>query len=83
MAIKGTNALSVTFFLDACTPSIVDHAQQFVDFGCSTEVYLFAVSQWAKKTIHKFLEKVSSRGPARLLEMDILILQNHFLTYFA
>ena len=79
-----TGVTLVARFLSACFPSMGHHLKLFVDFGCTSEAYLFAVSTWPADRISHFLRQVSGHGGDgnQLTEMDMLILQGHFVSYF-
>jgi hypothetical protein len=79
-----TGVTQVAGFLNACFPPMAHFLRHFIDFGCTSEVYLVAVSTWPADRISYFLSQVSGcQGHERKFsEMDILILQNHFMSYF-
>jgi len=83
-AFQLTGATQVARFLNACFPPMAHFLQRFIDYGCSSEEYLAAVSTWPPEKISYFLSQVSARaGDARELSpMEMLILQNHFISYF-
>jgi hypothetical protein len=83
-AIQSPGATLVARFLNACFPSMVHYLQHFIDFGCTNEEYLVAVSTWPADRISYFLSQVSSHGDnqPKFSDMDILILQDHFISYF-
>jgi hypothetical protein len=60
------------------------YLQHFIDFGCTNEEYLVAVSTWPADRISNFLSQVSSNGDnqPKFSDMDILILQDQFTSYF-
>lgn len=79
-----TGVTQVAGFLNACFPPMAHFLRHFIDFGCTSEAYLVAISAWPADRISCFLSQVSScQGHEReFSEMDILILQNHFVSYF-
>lgn len=81
---KLTGVTRVARFLNACSPSMAHFLQPFIDFGCTSEEYLVAVSTWPTEKISHFLRQVVSRGEdkSNFTQMDMLILQNHFTSYF-
>ncbi|KAF9482873.1 hypothetical protein BDN70DRAFT_874463 [Pholiota conissans] len=92
--IPKANALSNSYvapvhpvyvFLDTCLPSMAHHFQSVIDFGCSTEEFLFSMSAWEPMKIrHDFLDRLPPNrySGERLTEMEKLVLQNHISTYF-
>ena len=74
----------VTPFLNACVPSMAHWLKAFVDFGCTNEECLITVSTWDDHKILHFLRQVSDCGADgnKLSDMDMLVLIDHFLTYF-
>ena len=83
-AFKLTGVTRVARFLNACSPSMAHFLQPFIDFGCTSDEYLVAISTWPTDKISHFLRQVVSRGSDKVQfsQMDILILQNHFISYF-
>ena len=83
-AFQSTDVDLVARFLNACLPSMAHLLEHFVGFGCKSEEYLVAVSTWPADKILFFLSQVSERAGdgRRITEMDKLVLQNHFLSYF-
>jgi len=81
---KLTGVTRVARFLNACSPPMAHFLQPFIDFGCTSEEYLVAVSTWPTEKISYFLRQVVSRGEDKcnFSQMDMLILQNHFTSYF-
>jgi hypothetical protein len=80
-----TGVTRVARFLNACTPPMAHFLQPFINFGCTSEEYLVAVSTWPTERISYFLKQVVSRGDddkRTFSQMDMLILQNHFISYF-
>ncbi|KAF9480012.1 hypothetical protein BDN70DRAFT_656686 [Pholiota conissans] len=72
-------------FLDTCQPPMLQYTQQFMDFGCTSNKYLRAVSLWRKEQRYNLVRKImqSSRATeSEPTEMDIAILVNQFETYF-
>jgi len=70
--------------LNACVPSMAHWLKAFVDFGCTNEECLITVSTWDDHKILHFLRQVSDCGADgnKLSDMDMLVLMDHFLTYF-
>ena len=84
-AFKLTGVTRVARFLNACTPPMAHFLQPFINFGCTSEEYLAAISTWPTERISSFLKQVVSRGDddkRTFSQMDMLILQNHFISYF-
>lgn len=83
-AFKLTGITRVARFLNACSPPMAHFLQPFINFGCTGEEYLVAVSTWPPEKISHFLRQVASRGNDKreFTPMDMLILQNHFISYF-
>jgi len=83
-AFKLTGVTRVARFLNACSPPMAHFLQPFINFGCTSEEYLVAVSTWPTEKISHFLRQVVSRGKDQreFSQMDMLILQNHFISYF-
>lgn len=83
-AFQSTGVTRVARFLNACFPSMAHFLKHFVDFGCTSEEYLRAISTWPTDRISYFLSQVSGQGGdgRKLSEMDMLVLQNHFISYF-
>ena len=83
-AFKLTGVTRVARFLNACSPPMAHFLQPFINFGCTSEEYLVAVSTWPAEKISHFLRQVVSRGKdnREFSQMDMLILQNHFISYF-
>lgn len=83
-AFQLTGVTQVARFLNACFPPMAHFLHRFIDYGCSNEQYLAAVSTWPSDKISYFLSQVSARtGDAReFSQMEMLILQNHFTSYF-
>jgi hypothetical protein len=81
---KLTGATQVAQFLNRCVPPMGHFRQCFIDYGCSNEEYLVAVSTWPTDRIASFLSQVSAHesGERKLSEMDKVVLQNHFISYF-
>ena len=81
---KLTGVTRVARFLNACSPPMAHFLQPFIDFGCTSEEYLVAVSTWPTEKISHFLRQVVARGEdkCKISQMDMLILQNHFTSYF-
>jgi hypothetical protein len=81
---KLTGATQVARFLNRCVPPMGHFRQRFIDYGCSNEEYLVTVSTWPTDIIASFLSQVSAleSGERKLSEMDKLVLQNHFISYF-
>jgi hypothetical protein len=79
-----TGITLVARFLNACSPPMGHFLQAFMDFGCTSEEYLVAISTWRTDGISYFLKQVVSHGSDKhqFSQMDILILQNHFISYF-
>ena len=74
----------VACFLNTCFPLMAHFFQYFIDFGCTGQEHLFVVSTWSSEEISQFLSKVSAYGSNehKFLDMDMLILHNHFISYF-
>ena len=74
----------VACFLNACFPLMARFLQHFIDFGCTGEEHLFAVSTWSSEEILQFLSKVFAyeSNKHKFSDMDMLILHNHFISYF-
>ncbi|KAF8813386.1 hypothetical protein BYT27DRAFT_7239334 [Phlegmacium glaucopus] len=74
----------VARFLNTCFPPMAHFLKHFVDFGCTSEEYLLAVSTWPTAKISHFLSQVSSCGDDehKLSGMDMAVLRNHFISYF-
>jgi len=83
-AFRLTGVTRVARFLNACSPPMAHFLQPFINFGCTSEEYLIAVSTWPTEKISLFLRQVASRGNDKreFTPMDMLILQNHFISYF-
>jgi hypothetical protein len=81
---KLTGVTRVARFLNACSPPMAHFLQPFINFGCTSEEYLVAVSTWPTEKISHFLRQVVSREKEKreFSQMDMLILQNHFISYF-
>lgn len=54
----------------------------FIAYGCDDEEMLLAVSFWPSEYTNAFLHRVADKSLEPMTEMDIEILQTHFLTYF-
>ena len=83
-AFRLTDVTRVAGFLNACSPPMAHFLQPFIDFGCTSEEYLVAVSTWPAEKISNFLRQVVSRAgneERKFSQMDMLILQNHFISY--
>lgn len=82
-AISSDQNKSVHHFLEASVPSMGYLLPHFIDYGCTHEVFLLAVSVWPPERISKFLEDVVT-GPHGLLisPMEKMVLENHFRQYF-
>ena len=61
-----TGVTQVAHFLNACFPPMAHFYQHFIDFGCTGEEHLFAVSTWSSEEISQFLSKVSAHGSDEL-----------------
>jgi len=74
---------SMHHFLDACVPSMSHLLQRFIDYGCTHDGFLLAVSMWPPERIRKFLEDVVS-GPdgQSISPMEQMVLENHLTQYF-
>jgi hypothetical protein len=83
-AFKLTGVTRIAGFLNACSPPMAHFLQPFIDFGCTSEEYLVAVSTWQSEKISHFLRQVVSHrnDKHKFSQMDMLILQNHFISYF-
>lgn len=57
-AFKLTGATQVARFLNACSPSMAHYLEPFIDFGCTSEEYLVAVSNLPTDQISHFLKQV-------------------------
>lgn len=69
-------------FLDACSPSMAHLCKPFVAYGCNDEEMLLAISRWTPDYINSFLHRFAEKSQQPISEMDIEMLQAHFLTYF-
>jgi hypothetical protein len=82
----GTGSTQAVYsFLEQCTPSMGHLHQHFVNFGCSSEEYLVAVSGWPSEVVRKFLIQVlmdRETGEMLVNSMDMFVLQTHFLAYY-
>ena len=82
----GTGSTQAVYsFLEQCTPSMGHLHQHFVNFGCSNEEHLVAVSSWPPEVVHNFLIQVlmdRETGEMLVNSMDMFILQTHFLAYY-
>jgi len=81
----GTGTQAVFNFLGQCTPSMSHLHHHFVNFGCSNEEYLLAVSSWPPEVVHNFLKQALTdreTGEVLVNSMDMLVLQTHFLAYY-
>jgi hypothetical protein len=83
-AFKLTGVTRVARFLNACSPPMAHFLQPFINFGCTSEEYLVAVSTWPTDKISHFLKQVVGCGndKRQFSQMDLIILQNHFISYF-
>lgn len=83
-AFELTGVTRVARFLNACSPPMSHFLQPFIDFGCTSEEFLVAISTWPTDKISHFLKQVVGRGNDKhqFSQMEMLILQNHFLSYF-
>ena len=74
----------VTHFLNVCFPPMAHFLQHFIDFGYTGKEHLFVVSTWSSEEISQFLSKISAYGSnkCKFSDMDMLILHNHFISYF-
>ena len=83
-AFQLTGVTRVARFLNSCFPPMAHFLRHFIDFGCTGEEYLVAVSTWPSEKISHFLSQVSAYGSneRRFSDMDMLILHNHFISYF-
>lgn len=54
----------------------------FLTFGCKNEEFLQAANKWADDVIESFLKSLPSSGESKFTGMDILVLKNHFRSYF-
>lgn len=74
---------SVHHFLEASVPSMGYLLPHFIDYGCTHEVFLLAVSVWPPERISKFLEDVVTGPHGPLISpMEKMVLENHFQRYF-
>jgi len=81
----GSGTQAIFNFLGQCTPSMTHLHHHFVNFGCSNEEYLLAVSSWPPEAVHNFLKQALTdreTGEVLVNSMDMLILQTHFLAYY-
>jgi hypothetical protein len=82
----GTGGTQAVFnFLEHCTPSMAHLHRHFVNFGCSNEEYLLAVSSWPPEVVRNFLtQALTDRETGEVLvnPMDMFVLQTHFLAYY-
>ena len=83
-AFELTGVTRVARFLNACSPPMSHFLKPLIDFGCTSEEYLVTVSTWPFDKISQFLSRVVRHGSGgrEVTQMDILILQNHFISYF-
>jgi hypothetical protein len=74
---------SVHHFLEASVPSMSYLLPRFIDYGCTHEGFLSAVSTWPPERIRKFLEDVVAGPDSPLISpMEKMVLENHFHQYF-
>ena len=74
---------SVHKFLEAAIPSMTHLLDQFIDFGCLSEDFLYAVSMWPLEKIRAFLKSLPpGPGGSGLTEMEVDILTYHLESYF-
>ena len=83
-ALKLTGVTRLAGFLNACSPPMAHFLQPLINFGCTSEEYLVAVSAWPTDKILHFLRQVVGRESDKreFTQMDMLVLQNHFVSYF-
>lgn len=69
-------------FLNGCVPSMTHLLKQFLDFGCTSEEVLWAISTWSRQGVEDFLDRLPP-GPSgnSMSQMEKLILLNHFSSY--
>ena len=81
--LRGDQIHSVHHFLEAAIPPMTHLLHQFMEFGCVSEEFLFAVSGWSPEAIGTFLKRLPpGPGGRALTEMEINILTYHFESYF-
>ncbi|PPQ73705.1 hypothetical protein CVT26_010860 [Gymnopilus dilepis] len=85
---------AIYFFLEACQPPMVHLLQRFVEYGCSTEVYLRSFASFSQEKRRNVLRKIlairpishgegdATSGRTDMREMDLDVLDNHFVDYF-
>lgn len=73
---------SVHHFLEASVPSMSYLLPRFIDYGCTHEGFLLAVSMWPPERIKKFLEDVVAGPDSQSISpMEKMVLENHFHQY--
>lgn len=79
-----TGITRVASFLNDSFPPMTHFLKHFVEFGCTSEEYLAAISTWPVGKISHFLSQVSAHGSdeRKFSQMEMIILQNHFISYF-
>lgn len=77
-------SLAVHQFLNSCVPSMGHLLDRFINFGCTSEEFLFGISMWPRAEIEHFLDQlpVTVEGMP-LSPMEKLVLINQFLNYFS
>lgn len=80
-----TGVTQVARFLNTCLPPMGHLFRRFIDYGCLSEEYLVTVSTWPTNEIAGFLSEVSAGGTGgrEFSSMEKLILEKHFISYFA
>ncbi|KAH9478845.1 hypothetical protein JR316_0009307 [Psilocybe cubensis] len=73
---------AIYHFLDSCLPSMAHLWEDFDAYGLNDEQMLLAVSSWTPEHINSFLHRFANKCRKPVSEMDIEMLQVHFLSYF-
>ncbi|KAF8807076.1 hypothetical protein BYT27DRAFT_7100951 [Phlegmacium glaucopus] len=80
---QSDKSTSVHRFLEACVPSMGYLLPHFVDYGCTHEGFLLAVSTWPPERIRKFLGDVVAGPDGQFISpMEQMVLENHLTQYF-
>ncbi|KAF9479997.1 hypothetical protein BDN70DRAFT_655201 [Pholiota conissans] len=78
------DSMEISPFLGTCLPPMTQYLQQFVSFGCTSSIYLHALSRWSPERRYLLLKKILESGPQGAVhpEIDVAVIENQFATYF-
>lgn len=78
----GDQSGGVLKFLEATKPPMPYLLDHFINFGCLSHDFLYAVSMWSPENIRYFLESLPGPGGKSLTPMQVECLLHTFGSYF-